>query len=187
MVTKGVLISLKILAIPMAVFLAGCNNPVSPDTSLSGLPGKANPNISGTIQYSGSQAVIVWPDMPVVVYGGSEDWVLRRSQTYDLGAERSITALSTFMGWDRGDIGEAHVIVSDERGVVIYARSMHRQNGYDENYDAMNTASPIVPTKTRTISVDLLVRCTGDNLNPGVYPRDNTTSVFFEANLRVYY
>ena len=147
----------------------------------------AVPFAGGILQMGANHAVISWPDLPRVIYGGSESLVLRRRQVFVLGDKKNIVSFSTFMGWDRGDIGEAHILIFDANGVPIYMRSDHRQNGYDINYNAYDLKPVPVPTSTRSLTVDLLVRCTGENLNPTAFARNNPLSVFFEANVLVYF
>jgi hypothetical protein len=139
------------------------------------------------IQIGERHAVVFWPDFPVVIYGGSESLVLRRTQTFKLDRAHEILSIRTFIGWDRGDIGEAHIIVTDSNGVPLYSRSEHRQNGYDLNYDAFNTQVVPVKSNTGSIKIDLLVRCTGENENPMVFQRNNPLSVFFDANVTIFY
>lgn len=177
------------LAVAAAMALIGCNAPTSSDPTPTPTWGPALPPPAGygVLQIGAEHAIIFWPDLPVVIYGGAESLVLRRVQTFNLDRQHEIVSIRTFIGWDRGDIGEAHIIVIDHKGVPIYSRSVHRQNGYDENYDAFDLQEVPVPSTTDTLTVDLLVRCTGQNDNPQAYKRSNPLSVFFDATVTVFY
>lgn len=55
--------------------------------------------------------------------------LIRRYENYKLPCKAEIYKISTFLGWDRGDIGECGVGIFDESGRSIYERTDHKEAG----------------------------------------------------------
>jgi hypothetical protein len=102
---------------------------------------------------------ITFGDYPVVVRGGSEDLV--RHDRYEITLPQSfqVYASDSFLGLDRGDIGEFDVFAYINGVIPVHKRSKHKEIASD-----YNAYEPQYYWATgRTLVVDLSTRVTGRN------------------------
>jgi hypothetical protein len=102
---------------------------------------------------------ITFGDYPVVVHGGSEDLV--RHDRYEITLPQSfqVYASDSFLGLDRGDIGEFDVFAYINGVIPVHKRSKHKEipsdyNAYEPQY---------YWATGRKLVVDLSTRVTGRN------------------------
>lgn len=108
------------------------------------------------------QVELTWDDMPVTVIGGSEDYVWTRSASLELPMHREPVRGDSFMGFDRGDVVEAEVAIYGGQGRVIYRRSLHKEEGDPDSYEAY-WPLPYSGPPTKRLTVDLTCRVNGKN------------------------
>jgi len=100
-----------------------------------------------------------FPDYPKVVYGGSEDLVLRESYHWVFDKPVSFYAADSFIGLDRGDIGEFDIYAYVNAGFPIYKRSLHMQQAMPYNAYEVQYYSG----KGQRLAIDLVARVTATN------------------------
>ncbi len=148
-----------LVAIAMGVMIFGCNSgtitaPIEPPIYTNG---------SMQVLWRGlDQVEMTWVDMPITAVGGSEDYVWTRSASLELPVYRKPVRGDSFMGFDRGDVVESEVAVYDGQGRVIYRRSLHKEEGDPDSYEAY-WPLPYDGPPTKRLSVDLTCRVNGKN------------------------
>lgn len=102
---------------------------------------------------------LMLPDQPVIVHGGSEDRVYRRTWRvpFPNNDRTYITEVSSFIGFDPGDVGEADVELETYGGYRFYLRSMHKET--DGIFDAWDTKDVLVSDEGMVVT--LVARCNG--------------------------
>jgi len=132
-------------------------------------PGPQPPPVPPTpteVWNSRNQVELSWSDMPVTVQGGSESYVLRRRMTISLPVKRRIIKTESFMGFDRGDVLESTVALYAADGQAIYRRSLHKELGNPDCYEAYE-AQPYGGPPTDLVFFDLDCRVNGPNEQSG--------------------
>ena len=110
---------------------------------------------------------LVWPDgyWPVIVQGGKESLVLRRSWRTRMPVPMSPVGVWTFIGLDRGDIVEADIDVYGPKGIPLAHRSMHKEGMI--SYDAWRYCPIGAMGALRRIRLDIVCRVNGINEHLG--------------------
>lgn len=107
--------------------------------------------------------------MPILVWGGSEDYVLRRQFIVKLPFEVEIVSLQTFIGLEAGDKVEADIEIFTDSNVLVYSRSYHGHVA--QSYEAYDTPPIVFPLNAQPNASELIVgivgRCVGTHYNPG--------------------
>jgi hypothetical protein len=107
---------------------------------------------------------MVFPDnyWPVIVFGGCEDNVFRRSWWTSLSTKIIPQGIWTFIGLDRGNIVEADIEVYTQEDIPLVLRSLHKETL--GNYDAWQYNSIDYVGATQVVKVAVTCRVNGKNL-----------------------
>jgi len=105
--------------------------PVLPDLTPKPPPPSKDYEIISTLADSRGRKTfsIEFPDQPVLVTGVGEDLVYRKTVEVPLGAAYNIYQVDSFLGLDRGDVGEFSIEVDAHPGPSVYQRSFHKERG----------------------------------------------------------
>jgi hypothetical protein len=102
--------------------------------------------------------------MPVTVYGGSEANVLRREFSFEMHEARLVESAQSFMGFDRGDVVESTVALYNQANEVIYRRSLHKEAGDPDCYEAFDPPqAPLTNTPAKRVRLAIDCRVNGPN------------------------
>lgn len=154
---------MKCMALLSALALVACGgNPPPQPPQCPKPPPPGDP----TFTWAGNtQLDISWEDMPVVVCEGEgiQARILQRRAVIDLPEPRVAETLDSFMGFDRGDVIEADVIIYDDQGRRLYHRSLHLEGNVPECYDAKEPRDSLSTHPTGRIIMDVVCRANGPN------------------------
>lgn len=103
---------------------------------------------------------IEFPGWPRVVMGISEADVVREDYVVDLGAPYRFYSAGSFIGLDRGDVGEYDVQIAAANGPIFYARSLHKETAAPYDAEDWRHTAPLVCGK---LVIHLSARVTGPN------------------------
>lgn len=105
-----------------------CTNAVPAVTTRITLT-KGKPDIQGLRSFNFN-----FTNQPMQVWTGSEDYIVSHSQKIKFRERVRILQVCSFLGLIQGDVVEADVNVSTNKGGRFYLRSMHKENL--DNFDA---------------------------------------------------
>jgi hypothetical protein len=109
---------------------------------------------------------VEFTEWPRVVRGIAAEDFVHETHRVDLGESFTFYAGGSFIGLDRGDIGEFDVRIGCENGPIFYERSLHKETAAP--YDAEDWKYTAWP-RCRVLLIDFIARVTGPNdiLRPG--------------------
>jgi len=109
----------------------------------------------------GNSAAVEFPEMPRLVFGGSEDLVLRAQYVIRLPQPMLVDTLRAFLATERGDIGEFDIEVESATDWLLRA-SYHKE--IPASYQAWQLHHcPLGVAPSRKYNITLLGRVTGPN------------------------
>lgn len=123
--------------------------------------GTSNPDSAGCFS-----TWVEFPDMPVTVHGGSEDYVFRANWGFYLPKGR-VTKVWTFIGADAGDHYEADLELVTQEGIRLYQRSPHKDITFEREPDAWKSEDvSYTCSENCFVEAILLARVTDRNGSP---------------------
>lgn len=82
------------------------------------------------------QYELQWTEMPLEIAGAGNH--ISFATDLPIGSAWEVGEVESFIGFDRGDLAEAHVLVYDDQNRALYRRSLHKEASgiYDSYHSA---------------------------------------------------
>lgn len=114
-----------------------------------------------TNSWGESTITLEFPNMPVLVKGGSEDFVFKKTFQVPLGKTFKIQKIRRFIATERGDLGEFDIEVFSD-GLSVYRESFHKEmpvsyQAWDEEAITVTSSELVVKLVARVTAANILL------------------------------